>query len=604
MSFMIGENVGPYRLIEQLGQGGMATVYKAYHARLDRYVAIKALHPAFMQDPNFQARFQREARVVARLEHPNIVPIYDFAEHAGRPYLVLKYVKGETLKARLIRGAISQELIRDVFEAVSSALTYAHQQGVLHRDVKPSNVLLGQNGKIYLADFGLARIAQAGESTLSAEMMLGTPQYISPEQAKGVSDLDEGTDIYSLGVMMYELFVGKVPFNADTPFSIIHDHIYTPLPLPREVNPQISEELERVILKALSKAREGRYRDVPAMAEAFQNVFAGQKSAAVLPETGPEPVEESGSPVEPEPVLAAENERENDLSEAAGEEAEVDAPDPKQVGEKKRKVPGWVLWMGIPLLFILCLGGIVLKNALDPPNPEPVVDTLMTGESAVDQPETLLENREGEDLQGQDLEELLQKAKDHPEDPFVRMELSIRYWENEQPVRAEQAARKAVELAQTTPGLYFEFGNKYAEYGIWHFAVPNFIFAERHMEDPPEMIHALIEQAVYFAAFNEKSFSILRDPDLGLKEQTMRLIEARQAMQKGDFVEAERLINQVEENDPDRLVLLLMRADLHMGRGEFEVAEEILRELERRDDVPEWIKIEMDQFYQIIEENN
>ena len=243
MSFNAGEMVGPYRIIEQLGQGGMATVYKAYHAALDRYVALKVLHPAFLADSNFLARFQREAKLVAKLEHPNIVPIYDYAEHEGRPYLVMKFIEGETLKARLAIGAIGSVEIGHVAEAVGSALTYAHKRSILHRDIKPSNVLMANDGQIYLADFGLARIAQSAESTLTTDMILGTPQYISPEQALSQKDLDARSDIYSFGVMMYELTVGRVPFSADTPFSVIHDHIYTPLPMPRQVNPDVSEAI-------------------------------------------------------------------------------------------------------------------------------------------------------------------------------------------------------------------------------------------------------------------------------------------------------------------------------------------------------------------------
>jgi len=269
MPFTSGQNVGPYRILDQLGQGGMATVYKAYHAALDRYVAIKVLHPAFREDPSFTARFTREARVVARLEHPHIVPIYDFSEFEGQPYLVMKFIEGETLKARLARSPLSAGEAVRVIEAVGRALAYAHSKGILHRDVKPSNVLLVPDGGIYLADFGLARIAQSGESTLSSDMLLGTPHYISPEQAQGVKNLDQGTDIYSLGVVMYELAVGRVPFNADTPFSIIHDHIFTPLPLPHVINPKVPESVERVLLKALAKDRKDRYPDVDSLVRAF-----------------------------------------------------------------------------------------------------------------------------------------------------------------------------------------------------------------------------------------------------------------------------------------------------------------------------------------------
>ena len=276
MPFIPGENIGPYRLMEQLGQGGMATVFKAYHSALDRYVAIKVLHVAFQDDPNFLARFQREARVVARLDHQNIVPIYDYSEYESRPYLVMKYVDGETLKARLSRGKLSQSEIERVVEAVGAALAYAHKQNILHRDVKPSNVLLTEDGQIYLADFGLARMAQTSETSLTADRMVGTPQYMSPEQAQAKPDLDARSDIYSFGVMLYEMLVGRVPFNADTPFAVIHDHIYTPLPLPRTVNPDIPEQVERVLLKALAKDPDDRFDQVDQMVKAFGSALRGE----------------------------------------------------------------------------------------------------------------------------------------------------------------------------------------------------------------------------------------------------------------------------------------------------------------------------------------
>ena len=288
MSLTVGENVGPYRIVEQLGQGGMATVFKAYHAALDRYVAIKVMHPAFKEDPNFLARFQREARVVARLEHSNIVPVYDYAEHNGAPYLVMKFVEGETLKAKLARGPISLTEAVKIVETVGTGLDYAHKQGILHRDIKPSNVMLAADGNVYLADFGLARIAQAGESTLSSDSLLGTPHYMSPEQAKGVKELDAGTDIYSLGVVIYELVVGRLPFSADTPFAIIHDHIYTPLPMPHDVNPSVPEAIERVLLKALAKERADRYPDVAAMVAAFRDAAAtADQASTALPHAVP-----------------------------------------------------------------------------------------------------------------------------------------------------------------------------------------------------------------------------------------------------------------------------------------------------------------------------
>src|SRR5574341_512463 len=281
MTLKIGENVGAYRIISQLGQGGMATVYKAYHANLDRYVAIKVLHPAFKEDKSFLARFEREARVLAKLEHPNIVPIYDFAEHEGQPYLVMKYVEGETLKGRLTGDPIPLAETAKIVDAVGSALAYAHKQGILHRDIKPSNVIITGDGSYYLSDFGLARIASSGESTMSQDTLLGTPNYISPEQARGQRDLDGRTDIYSFGVVLYEMIVGRVPFSGDTPFSVIHDHIFTPLPPPTVMNPNVSEALEKFLLKALAKERGDRFPDVPTMVTTFHQAVADQLPSAV-----------------------------------------------------------------------------------------------------------------------------------------------------------------------------------------------------------------------------------------------------------------------------------------------------------------------------------
>src|SRR5579859_2766519 len=309
MPLTVGDTVGPYRIVEQLGQGGMATVFRAYHAALDRDVAIKVLHPAFTADSSFLARFQREARVVARLEHPNIVPIYDYAEHEGAPYLVMKFIPGDTLKARLAKSVLSASEILRVVEAVGAALQFAHGQGVLHRDIKPSNIMLASDGAIYLTDFGLARMAGAGESTLSFDTLLGTPSYMSPEQARGDKALDAGTDIYSFGVVIYELIVGRVPFSADTPYAVIHDHIFTPLPSPRSLNPDVPASVEPILTKALAKDRADRYPTVgemvadlrralePTLAEApaktdLSRAFASELTiAAATPAPAPPPAE-------------------------------------------------------------------------------------------------------------------------------------------------------------------------------------------------------------------------------------------------------------------------------------------------------------------------
>jgi serine/threonine protein kinase len=284
MALYEGQMLGPYQIIGQLGQGGMATVYKAYHAKLDRYVAIKVMHPAFKDDGNFLARFEREAQIVAKLEHPHIVQVYDYAEHDGQPYLVMKFIEGRTLKRILSAAPPTLDDILNILTPIAAALTYAHKQGVLHRDIKPSNIVLDNNNVPYLTDFGLARIAQAGESTMSADMILGTPQYISPEQARGEKNLDYHTDLYSLGVILYEMVVGRVPFNADTPYAIVHDQIYSDLPLPSKLNPEVPPPVEKVLLKALAKNPADRFGSATEMIDAFRKAAAESGLKSLNPE--------------------------------------------------------------------------------------------------------------------------------------------------------------------------------------------------------------------------------------------------------------------------------------------------------------------------------
>ncbi|HLY26887.1 MAG TPA: serine/threonine-protein kinase [Aggregatilineales bacterium] len=361
MSIAVGDTVGPYRISDRLGQGGMATVFRAYHPNLDRYVAIKVLHPALKEDPNFLARFTREAQIIAKLEHPSIVPIYDYAEHLGEPYLVMKFIEGETLKARLSREPLNLDETLRTMTAVAEALSYAHERGILHRDVKPSNILLERGVTPYLADFGLARMASAGESTLSQDQMLGTPQYISPEQAQGVKDLTGATDVYSLGVVLYELVVGRVPFNADTPYAIVHDHIFSPLPMPSKVNPQVPSAVERVLLKGLAKDRADRYATPTQMIEAFREAVresnmtelsAGKYRVPVgVPfATGTSsPMGSGGTPAIPSPMAFTASPEATAMAQAATQHLE----------RQQRRRSLWVLG-GFTLLILTCLGGLII----------------------------------------------------------------------------------------------------------------------------------------------------------------------------------------------------------------------------------------------------
>ena len=210
MANLIGQTLGSYQILEQVGKGGMATVYKAYHAAMDRYAAVKVLPPHFMHDDTFLERFEREARTIARLEHPHILPVYDYGKtDDGTTYIVMRYIEAGTLADLLsAEDPDLNEAIR-LFKQIADALAYAHEQGVVHRDMKPSNILVDGRRQTFLTDFGLARIVE-GDSSLTGSMILGTPTYMAPEQCEG-QPADERSDIYALGIILYEMLTSRPP---------------------------------------------------------------------------------------------------------------------------------------------------------------------------------------------------------------------------------------------------------------------------------------------------------------------------------------------------------------------------------------------------------
>ena len=235
MTTLIGQEFGGYRIISQVGKGGMATVYKAFQSSLDRYVAVKVMPPFYAQeDDTFLKRFKREARSVAKLRHQNILMVIDFGEHDGLTYIVMEYVDAGTLTDRLGSPMLLND-IATIIDQVAGALDHGHGQGVVHRDVKPSNILLPKPNWPLLTDFGLAKIVGGSQLTITGSIA-GTPAYMSPEQGQG-EPVDSRSDIYSLGIVLYEMATGRVPYHAETPMAVVVKHIIEPLPLPRSINP-------------------------------------------------------------------------------------------------------------------------------------------------------------------------------------------------------------------------------------------------------------------------------------------------------------------------------------------------------------------------------
>lgn len=297
MQDLIGRNIGQYQITERLGRGGMASVYRAVQPSLNRNVAIKVLPPNLAMDPTFLERFRREATSVATLQHPNILPVYDFGQDQDLSYIVMMLVGGGTLRDRIGRIPLTTSV--RIASQIADALDHAHSQGIVHRDVKPTNVLMPRDDWALLADFGIARLTEAAGLT-SAGTGIGTPEYMSPEQAMGKT-ADGRADVYSLGILLFEMVTGQLPFSGE-PFSIMRQQVQDPVPRASSVNPSVPPALDRIIELATQKDPAQRYGRASQMKEALDGLFqtppsgtlAFPEPASAVPATVASPTAESG----------------------------------------------------------------------------------------------------------------------------------------------------------------------------------------------------------------------------------------------------------------------------------------------------------------------
>lgn len=269
---MIPKTIGRYRIKAELGRGGMSTVYLAHDPRFERDVAIKLLPLELLHQPTFRRRFEREAKVVASLDHPAIVPVYDFGEETGQPFLVMRFMTGGSLGERLHQGAISIAESARIIAKLAPALDEVHLHGVIHRDLKPSNILFDQRNEPYISDFGTAKLKHAHTKLTDTGGAVGTPAYMSPEQIQGDSELDGRSDIYTLGVILFEMLTGKHPYQTNTPIAVAVKHMFEPVPSLQDMEPHLPPACQELIVKAMAKQKEHRYRTAVEFANALKEV--------------------------------------------------------------------------------------------------------------------------------------------------------------------------------------------------------------------------------------------------------------------------------------------------------------------------------------------
>ncbi len=277
------EKIGRYEIKSELGRGGMATVYQGWDPLFEREVAVKVLPSELLHsDPQFKLRFEREAKIIASLEHPSIVPVYDVGDDNGVPYFVMRYMSGGSLSDRIKAKTLTVSDTIKILGQLAPGLDEAHSKGIIHRDLKPSNILFDGKGTPYISDFGIAKLSQAQSGNMTGSAIIGTPAYMAPEQAQGTG-VDGRTDIYAVGIILFEMLTGRQPYEADTPMAVAFKHITDPVPNIREANPSLPEEVEAVIQTAMAKNKDDRFATTTDLVDMLREISSGQKQSKDMP---------------------------------------------------------------------------------------------------------------------------------------------------------------------------------------------------------------------------------------------------------------------------------------------------------------------------------
>lgn len=453
MASLSGTELGRYQVLERLGRGGMAEVYKGYHQNLDRHVAIKVLHGYLAEGEDFLARFEREARAVANLRHTNIVQIFDFDVEDENYYMVMELVEGGTLgqKFKTDQDTFALEYISNTIEQIAAALDYAHSQRVIHRDIKPSNIMIDDQGSVFLTDFGIARIVSGTQFTATGAL-IGTPAYMSPEQCKG-EEIGPASDVYSLGIILYEMLTRQQPFEAETPLSVLQKHITEPIPPIHHHRQDLPPVFEGIISRSLAKEPANRYQSAGALASDLrdavkQTLHPTQEiypDKTTLETTVMEADEaEEDSTVQPTVVMEGE-ERHPDAPQGEPEPAHLEKIQDKRPPKKTKKPIPWKIIA--PIGIVLVAAGVLLAT------------------SALD-----LTNNPSEDIGHEESPTDVHPIEEEEEpgectDPWSCRDRAVEAWESGDLARAEEFYRDAISHVSDPITAYTPIWCEFAELG-------------------------------------------------------------------------------------------------------------------------------------------
>lgn len=368
---LIGVTIGGCEIREEVGRGGMATVYRAHQISMDRDVAVKVLPPEFLHQSASLDRFKQEASIVARLEHRAIVPVHDYGEYEGIPYIVMRYMDGGSVEDLLVEGPLPPEQVLHILQQIAPALDYAHREGVLHRDLKPSNILLDANGDAFITDFGIARILGVNKKPLTTSGVVGTPSYMSPEQAQG-HELDGRSDVYALGVVLFEMLTGLRPFDGETPYSVAVKHVTEAPPSACAMNPDLPRAVEPVLRKALEKKPGARHQTAAEVTAALAAALESPDDAGLSDADDTHPTlnemlkAEAAHPVLPQGVPRAQPYRASPDIQimpayvSPASRSYTGALVPPRHRRRAGGLPSWLTWATVGML----IGGLLLAAVL------------------------------------------------------------------------------------------------------------------------------------------------------------------------------------------------------------------------------------------------